>query len=153
MLSHAKINTRTGLAAPKLPNGIAESVISLKFPVREPICPCMSTDPSRASKTCTVLMPSDPAGVRREIPALFESFSARRLTICAPEALAVSSVISVRCGDAMFLGEVTACATHGDSRWLIQVRVEQILSGLEGLMALRARLLDEPVPQSVRMLP
>lgn len=98
-------------------------------------------------------MPSNPAGVRREIPALFESFSARRLTIYATEALAVSSAISVRCGDAMFLGEVATCTPHGDSRWLIQVRVEHILSGLEGLMALRARLLDEPVPQSVSMLP
>ncbi|HEX4232535.1 MAG TPA: hypothetical protein VHZ07_27995 [Bryobacteraceae bacterium] len=98
-------------------------------------------------------MPSNPAGERREIPALFESFSARRLTIRAGEALAASSAISVRCGDAMFLGEVAACKGDGDARWLVQVRVEQILSGLEGLMALRARLLDEPVPQPVNMRP
>jgi hypothetical protein len=98
-------------------------------------------------------MPSNAAGERREIPALFESFSARRLTICAGEALAVSSAISVRCGDAMFLGEVAACKGVGETKWLLQIRVEQILSGLESLMSLRARLLDEPAPQPVTMRP
>ncbi|HEX4807416.1 MAG TPA: hypothetical protein VH325_00710 [Bryobacteraceae bacterium] len=63
------------------------------------------------------------------------------------EAIAMSSVISVQCEDAMFLGEVASCVGEGEGRWRAEVRVEQILSGLAGLMSLRARLLGEPVPE------
>ena len=107
----------------------------------------MSADQSRPAKTCTVLLPSDSKGVRKQIPAAFESFNSRLLTICAPESLAISSVISVQCGDAMFLGEVAVCAADGAGGWRLAVRVEQILSGLEGLMSLRARLLGDPAPE------
>lgn len=96
-------------------------------------------------------MPSDAAGVRREISASFESFEARRLAICTAEALTVSSVISVKCGDAMFLGEVANCTPEAPGAWRVGIRVEQILSGLEGLMSLRARLLGEPVPEFARL--
>lgn len=111
----------------------------------------MGTDHACPAKPCTVILPSNSAGVRREIPALFESFTAPRLTICAEEAVAVSNVISVQCGDAMFLGEVATCKVCGEAQWSVDVRVKQILSGLEGLMSLRARLLGEPLPEPVTL--
>lgn len=98
-------------------------------------------------------MPSNGAGVRRQISGSFESFSSRRLTISVSESLPVSSVISVQCEDAMFLGEVAICTTEGDEHWQAEVRVEQILSGLAGLMSLRARLLGEPVPELAHVRP
>ena len=107
----------------------------------------MGTDLSCPARACTVILPLNAAGVRREIPALFDSFTAPKLTICADEALPISSVISVQCGDAMFLGEVATCKAQDDRKWSVGVRVKQILSGLEGLMSLRARLLGDPLPE------
>lgn len=64
----------------------------------------------------------------------------------APEAVAISTPVSVEYDDSLFLGEVVRCAQLGNS-WMVDIKVEQILSGLQSLMALRARLLSEAVPQ------
>ena len=160
MVSHAKINTR-GLPALELHVKMANtrfrldggwiSLIFLKFPVREPICSCMSTDPSRASKTCTVLMPSNPAGVRREIPALFNRSAPAGLLFTRRRRWLSSSAISVRCGDAMFLGEVATCTPHGElamAHSSSRRAHPEWLGGTDG--SARPVLLDQPVPQSVK---
>ena len=76
----------------------------------------------------------------------------KRLSLKAGEALPVSSVISVEYDDELFLGEVVSCVETEQS-WDLQIKVEQILTGLQSLMALRARLLSEGAPQPLGMLP
>ena len=41
----------------------------------------------------------------------------------------------------MFLGEVIGCRRENEDTWQMIVNVEQILTGLQSLMALRAGLL------------
>jgi hypothetical protein len=60
----------------------------------------------------------------------------------SPERLNISTPISVEYNDAMFLGEVIGCRRENDT-WQMIVNVEQILTGLQSLMALRAGLLGE----------
>ena len=76
----------------------------------------------------------------------------KRLSLEAGEALPVSSVISVEYDDELFLGEVVSCV-ETEQGWNLQIKVEQILTGLQSLIALRARLLSESVPQPLRLLP
>ncbi|HEY3939286.1 MAG TPA: hypothetical protein VGL97_17780 [Bryobacteraceae bacterium] len=85
-------------------------------------------------------------GSKYQIACTFEGMQDKRLTLEAPERLGVSSVVSVEYNDTMFLGEVLACrrATTPDI-WQIEIKVEQILTGLQSLMALRAGLLGESV--------
>ena len=68
----------------------------------------------------------------------------------SPERLNISTPISVEYNDAMFLGEVIGCRRENDT-WQMIVNVEQILTGLESLMALRAGLLGEQqqAPQEI----
>lgn len=73
----------------------------------------------------------------------------RRLVLETEEPLALSTALSVEYNDAMFLGEVVARAQSNGNRWEIEVRIEQILTGLQSLMALRAGLLGEAAPQPV----
>jgi hypothetical protein len=37
--------------------------------------------------------------------------------------------------------------------WKLEIKVEQILTGLQSLMALRSHLLGERVPDTARMMP
>ena len=77
----------------------------------------------------------------------------KRLSLKADEALPVSSVISVEHDDELFLGEVVSCV-EAERGWDLQIKVEQILTGLQSLMALRARLLSEgAAAQPLRLLP
>lgn len=68
----------------------------------------------------------------------------KRMLLEAAQKLAVSTAVSVECNDAMFLGEVIACSPVAGS-WQVEIKVEQILTGLQSLVALRSRLLGEGV--------
>jgi hypothetical protein len=71
----------------------------------------------------------------------------RRLVLETEERIAVSTALSVEYNDAMFLGEVVVCTPTGDNTWKIEIQIEQILTGLQSLMALRAGLLGEAAPE------
>jgi hypothetical protein len=58
----------------------------------------------------------------------------------------MSSPVSVEYNDAMFLGEVIICQPAGDGNYRVEIRVEQILTGLQSLIALRAGLLGSAAP-------
>ncbi len=77
----------------------------------------------------------------------------KRLNLLSRERLSPATAISVEYNDAMFLGEVLACTQDCSDTWHIEVKVEQILTGLQSLMTLRARLLGEGVPQGPKMVP
>ncbi len=91
-------------------------------------------------------------GSKRNVACIFNGMQGKRLALEAKEAVAISTAISVEHDDALFLGEVIACAPKGEN-WTLEIKVEQILTGLQSLMALRARLLSESVPQPLALLP
>lgn len=70
----------------------------------------------------------------------------KRLTLEAGESLPPGRAISVEYDDTLFLGEVVSCVAS-ENVWSVEVKVEQILNGLQSLLALRSRLLSEGVPQ------
>ncbi|MBV9405567.1 MAG: hypothetical protein JO211_09510 [Acidobacteriaceae bacterium] len=90
----------------------------------------------------------------------------KRLSISTAEALPASTAVSVEYDDRLFLGEVLTCSsatpaegealraqTAADPSWTIELKIEQILSGLQSLLALRAHLLSESVPQPLSLIP
>src|SRR5438477_12921177 len=89
----------------------------------------------------------DPGGKKRTVLCSFQGSEGKRLSLQASEAVPVSSAVSVEFNDALFLGEVVACTGPANKTCDIEIKVEQILSGLQSLMALRSHLLTEGVPQ------
>ncbi len=69
------------------------------------------------------------------------------LEVSAP--LRVSTAVTVEYNDALFLGEIIACA-EVNGLCKVEVKVEQILTGLQSLITLRARLLGENTMQSLQ---
>lgn len=76
----------------------------------------------------------------------------RRLLIDSEEQVPLSLAVSVEVDDSMFLGEVVTC-TKSDDHCIIELKIEQILTGLHSLMALRNQLLDQPVAPSFGFIP
>ncbi len=77
----------------------------------------------------------------------------KRLGVDAAERIAVSTPVSVEYNDAMFLGEVLRCSQAANGAWDVEIKVEQILTGLQSLMKLRAHLIGEKVPQPINFAP
>jgi hypothetical protein len=113
----------------------------------------VTTPSSDQRRSATVQVPS-PAGDGKKlsIPCIFSGMEGRRLSVEANETITVSTAVSVECDDTLFLGEVVTCSP-ADEGWKVEIKVEQILTGLQSLMALRAHLLSEGVPQSLRLIP
>ena len=88
-------------------------------------------------------------GSKYQIPCTFEGMEGKRLRLESPERLSLSTVVSVEYNDAMFLGEVMNCRKDPANNWQLEIKVDQILTGLQSLMALRAGLLGESTPVSV----
>ena len=76
----------------------------------------------------------------------------KRLLLETEQTLPISQAVTVEYNDALFLGEVIFCANINQS-WKVEIKVEQVLSGLQSLIALRSRLLCENVSPSSRMRP
>ena len=76
----------------------------------------------------------------------------KRLSLNAQEPLGISSAVSIEYEDALFLGEVVSCL-DASGNWNVEVKIEQILTGLHSLMALREGLLAEGVPQPLTLMP
>ncbi len=87
---------------------------------------------------------------KREVTCLFEGLDGKRLSLEAQERPPVSSVVSIEFHDALFLGEVVRVAPANRGTWRVEVKVEQILNGLQSLVNLRARLLGEPTVSPAR---
>ena len=89
----------------------------------------------------------DADGKKRTVLCSFQGSEGKRLVLQASEPVPVSSAVSVEFNDALFLGEVVACTGPVNKACDIEIKVEQVLSGLQSLMALRSHLLSEGVPQ------
>ena len=96
---------------------------------------------------------SQPGGARRSEPCVFRELKGKRLFVELGEPLRATQAVSVEYNDAMFLGEVLGCQPVNNGDFQIEVKVEQILTGLQSLMVLRSRLLGEAVPQSLGLVP
>ncbi len=104
--------------------------------------------------SATIQVPTgDADGSKHQILCTFESISFKRMVLESPEQLGISTAISVEYNDAMFLGEVVSCRRESGDTWQMVVNVEQILTGLQSLMALRAGLLGAEESKSERMVP
>lgn len=113
----------------------------------------MTTSNSDPSRSAVLQIPSaSEPGKKRNVACVFIGMQGKRLGLQANEAVALSTAVSVEHDDALFLGEVVTC-TPGDGNWRLEIKVEQILTGLQSLMALRARLLSEGIPQPLGLLP
>ena len=89
----------------------------------------------------------------RDIPCTFKGVAGRRLTVECSEEVKISTAISVEFSDALFLGEVVACVNTLERQCELEIKVEQILTGLQSLMNLRAALIGEPVPEPLALAP
>jgi hypothetical protein len=78
----------------------------------------------------------------QSIPCLFGEVKGKRLLVEAEAPVTVSTTITVEYDDSLFLGEVITCK-QANGVFTLEVKVEQVLSGLQSLMALRARLLSD----------
>jgi hypothetical protein len=111
-----------------------------------------SFDDHPQSATIQVPMPGI-HGAKRSVPCVFQGMEGRRAILEAGEPLALSTALSIEYEDKLFLGEVVACAAPSPGVFRLEIKVEQILTGLQSLMNLRARLLGEGVPQQLGMVP
>jgi hypothetical protein len=101
----------------------------------------------------TIQIPS--AGDReiQRIPCVFRGIEDKRLSLVSNGRVPAFTAVSVEYDDALFLGEVVACTEDVTHAWHVEIKVEQILTGLQSLMNLRASLLGEPAPAPLRMVP
>jgi hypothetical protein len=111
-----------------------------------------SFDDHPQTATLQVPLPSG-NGAKRSIPCAFHGMDGRRLIVEAGEALSLSTALSIEHEDNLFLGEVVACAAQAPGVYKMEIKIEQILTGLHSLMALRSRLLGEAVPQTLTLAP
>ena len=111
-----------------------------------------SFDDHPQTATLQVPVPSG-NGAKRSIPCAFHGMDGRRLIVEAGEGLPLSAALSIEHEDNLFLGEVVACAPQSPGVYKMEIKIEQILTGLHSLMALRARLLGDAVPQPLSMIP
>lgn len=91
-------------------------------------------------------------GAYQAIPCFYEEIQGKRLTLEVSAPLLLSTAVTVEYNDALFLGEVLNCCKT-DNLWKVEIKVEQILTGLQSLIALRTRLLGESTSQSLQMAP
>jgi hypothetical protein len=92
----------------------------------------------------------EPNGSKHEIPCTFEGMDGKHLKLEAPERISISAPVSVEYSDAMFLGEVIGCSRGAGGVWELNIKVDQILTGLQSLCTLRAQLLGDAVPVVTR---
>jgi hypothetical protein len=88
----------------------------------------------------------DAGGTKRTVRCSFQGSEGKQLLLQASEPVPVSSAVSVAFNDALFLGEVLVCTGTVNKPYEIEIKVEQILSGLQSLMALQSKLLGEGIP-------
>jgi hypothetical protein len=99
-------------------------------------------------RTAILKLPQGLKGIS-QVECTFQEMRGRRLSLETPFEVPRSAAVSVEYEDALYLGEVIRTTARG-GRCFVEIDVEQILSGLSSLMALRNRLLaDQPVRPAV----
>ncbi len=92
----------------------------------------------------TIQIPTGEAnGEKLQVASTVTGMEGKRLILESSERITMSTPVSVEYNDAMFLGEVMLCKAIGDGCYRVEIFVEQILTGLQSLVALRTGLLGE----------
>ncbi len=92
----------------------------------------------------TIQVPTGKAnGAKLLVPATVTGMEGKRLMLQSAERIGMSIPVSVEYNDAMFLGEVMLCKADTDGNFRVEIFVEQILTGLQSLIKLRAGLLGD----------
>ena len=94
-----------------------------------------------------IKVPSPANGIPQEMECEIRQRHGRRFQVETSKPIATSTAVTIEHDDALFLGEVLSCENYGRC-WQLEINIEQILTGLQSLMALRARLLSEGVPKA-----
>jgi hypothetical protein len=85
---------------------------------------------------------ANPSGPKNDIACRVVTVKGHRMHLQSPEPIPACVPLSVEHDDALYLGEVVFCLAL-DCVYEVDIDVEQVLTGLQGLISLRARLLDE----------
>jgi hypothetical protein len=105
------------------------------------------------SRPAVLRMPAaDAQGIKRTLTCEVEGMRGKRMTLSTSEYIHESTLVSIEYEDTLVLGEVIVCQ-GAHEMWTTEVRVEQILTGLQSLMALRAHLLSESLPEPLPSVP
>lgn len=104
------------------------------------------------SATIQIPLPSG-RGEKRSISCAFYGMDGKRLIVEANEPIPISTALSIEHEDNLFLGEVVICAAQSAGIYRMEIKIEQILTGLQSLMNLRAGLLGEGIPQPLTLMP
>ena len=95
---------------------------------------------------------ADIHGTRRSIECEVDHMQGKHLILSTTERVAESTAVSIEYEDTLLLGEVVICSGTQQT-WKVEVRVEQMLTGLQSLMALRAQLLSESLSAPLPLMP
>lgn len=85
-------------------------------------------------------------GDKKEVGCRVGVAGGNRMELLTNERVAPCTAVAIEYNDALFLTEVVACTEMISGEWHLEMRIEQILTGLQSLMNLRARLLGDPAP-------
>jgi hypothetical protein len=105
------------------------------------------------SQAAVIQIASSGTDSKRSVTSEFKGMQGKKLTLLAAESLPISTPVSVNYNDAMFLGEIISCTEKAALSWQVEIKVEQILTGLQDLLSLRNSLLGEAVAKPLRMVP
>ncbi|MDQ2843523.1 MAG: hypothetical protein M3Y72_21280 [Acidobacteriota bacterium] len=95
----------------------------------------------------------DQSGVNHSLTCLFHGMEGKRLVIECPDRPSCRAAVSVEFNDALFLGEIVTANPGAKGYWRAEIQVEQVLTGLQSLMILRERLLNEGAGATVSRSP
>ncbi len=97
----------------------------------------------REQSESTIHLPAPTAqGPQIDLPCSVVEIKGKRLVLKSKNLIPARVPLSVEHDDALYLGEVVHCVLEG-SEYSVAIEVEQVLTGLQSLVSLRARLLDE----------
>lgn len=94
----------------------------------------------------------DVHGTKRTISCEVEGMQGKRLIVTTGEEVRESTPVSIECEDTLLLGEVIL-SSASNQVWRTEIRVEQILTGLQSLMALRAQLMSDSMAAPLPLMP
>ena len=83
------------------------------------------------------------AGSPKQVECQVGTLNGKRLSLVSSQRVATGTTVSMEYNDTLLLGEVIACTQSCDEKWHIELKLEQVLTGLQSLMVLRQRLLCE----------
>lgn len=97
---------------------------------------------SEQSESTIHLTSAAAQGAKVDLPCSVIEIKGKHLLLKSKNLIPARVPLSVEHEDALYLGEVVHCVLEGNE-YSVSIEVEQVLTGLQSLVSLRARLLDE----------